>query len=63
MTAVCSQGQVEVVKSNLTWKVTSFWSSGTCIVLIPSMKFSVNCSLWRDSSIKGLKMLVKCLKS
>ena len=30
-----------------------------CIFLIASMKLSVNCSLCRDLSVKGLRMLVK----
>ena len=56
-----------LVKSHLTSKDTSSWSSGICIVLIgklliASMKFSVDCSLCRDSSVKGSRMLVKFLK-
>ena len=34
-----------------------------CIVLIASMKLSVDCSLCRDLSVKGLRMLVKCFES
>ena len=34
-----------------------------CTVLIASMKLSVDCSLCRDSSVRGLRMLVKCLES
>ena len=49
-----------LVKSDLTSKDTSLWSSGICIVLIASMKLSVDCSLCRDLSVKGLRMLVKC---
>ena len=52
-----------LVKSGLTSKDTSLWSSGICTVLIASMKLSVDCSLCRDSSVKGLRMLVKCLES
>ena len=37
-----------LVKSDLTSKDTSLWSSGVCTVLIASMKLSVNCSLCRD---------------
>ena len=46
------------VKSDLTLKDTSLWSSGICTVLIASMKLSVDCSLCRDWSVKGLRMLV-----
>ena len=52
-----------LVKSDLTSKDTSLWSSGICIVLIASMELSVDCSLCRDLSVKGLRMLVKCLES
>ena len=41
-----------LVKSDLTSKDTSLWSSGTCTVLIASMKLSVDCSLCRDLSVK-----------
>ena len=51
------------MKSALTSKDTSLWSSGICTVLIASVKLSVDCSLCRDSSVKGLRMLVKCLES
>ena len=44
------------VKSDLKSKDTSLWSSGICTVLIASMKLIVDCS--RDSSIKGLGMLL-----
>ena len=47
-----------LAKSDLTSKDTSLWSSGICIVLIASMKLSVDCSLCRDLSVKGLRMLV-----
>ena len=33
------------------------------IVLIASMKLSVDCSSCRDLSVKGLRMLVKCFES
>ena len=52
-----------LVKSHLTSKDTTLWSSGICTVLIVSMKLSVDCSLCQDSSVKGLRMLVKCLES
>ena len=51
------------VKSDLTSKDTSLWSSGICIVSIASIKLSVDCSLCRDLSVKGLRMLVKCFES
>ena len=51
------------MKSDLTSKDTSLWSSGICTVLIASMKLSVNCSLCRGLSVKGLRMLVQCLES
>ena len=47
-----------LVKSHLPSKDTSLWSSGICNVLIASMKSSVYCSLCRNSSVKGLRMLV-----
>ena len=52
-----------LVQSDLTSKDTSLWSSGICTVLIASMKFYVDCSLCRDLSVKGLRMLVKCFES
>ena len=52
-----------LVKSDLTSKDTSLWWSGIRIVLIASMKLSVDCSLCRDLSVKGLRMLVKCFES
>ena len=52
-----------LVKSDLTSKDTSLWSSGIYTVLIASMKLSVHCSLCRDLSVKGLRMLVKCFES
>ena len=51
------------MKSDLTSKDTSLWSSGVFTVLIGSMKLSVNCSLCHDLSVKGLRMLVKCFES
>ena len=51
------------VKSDLTSKDTSLWSSGICTVLIASMKLSVDCSLCRDWSVEGLRMLVYCVGS
>ena len=50
-----------LVKSDLMLKDTSLWSSGICTVLITSMKLFVDCSLCWDSSLKGLRMLVKSL--
>ena len=35
--------------SDFMSKDTSLWSSGICIVLMPSIKFSVDCSLCLDS--------------
>ena len=52
-----------LVKSDLTSKDTSLWSSGICTVLIALMELSVDCSLCRDLSVKGLRMLVKCFDS
>ena len=52
-----------LVKSGLMSKDTSLWSSGICTVLIGSMKLPVDCSLCQDSSVKGLRMVVKCLES
>ena len=52
-----------LVKSDLMSKNSSLWSSGICTILIVSMKLSVDCSLCRDSSVKVLRMLVKCLES
>ena len=52
-----------LVKSDMTSKDTSLWSPGICTVLIVSMKLVVDCSLCRESPVKGLRMLVKCLES
>ena len=46
-----------LVKSDLTSKETSLWSSSICTVLIVSMKLFVDCSLCRNSSVKGLRIL------
>ena len=51
------------VKSDLSLKDTSLWSSGICTVWIVSLKLSGDCSLCQDLSVKGLRMLVKCLES
>ena len=51
-----------LVKSDLPSKDTSLWSSGICIVFIASMKLSLDCSLCRDMSVKGLRTLVSVLK-
>ena len=40
------------MNSDFTSKDTSLWSSGICIVLMASIKFSVDCSLCLDSSVK-----------
>ena len=45
-----------LVKSDLMSKDPSLWSSGICTVLIASMKLSVDFSLCRGSSVKGLRM-------
>ena len=42
-----------LVNSDFTSKDTSLWSSGICIVLMASIKFSVDCSLCLDSSVRG----------
>ena len=42
-----------LVNSDFTSKDTSLWSSGICAVLIASIKFSVDCSLCLDWSVKG----------
>ena len=52
-----------LVKSDLTSKDTSLWSSGICTVLMASMKLSVDRNLCRNSSVKGLRMLLKYLES
>ena len=52
-----------LVKSDLTSKDTNLWSSGFCTVLIASIMLSVHRSLYRDSSVRGLRTLFKCLDS
>ena len=46
------------MNSDFTSKDTSLWSSGICIVLMTSIKFSVDCSLSLDSSVSGFSTLV-----
>ena len=50
------------MNSDFTSKDTSLWSSGICIVLMASIKFSVDCSLCLDS-VSGFSTLVKYLDS
>ena len=52
-----------LVNSDFTSKYTSLWSSGICAVLIASIKFSVDCSLCLDWSVKGCSTVVKYLDS
>ena len=51
------------MNSDFTSKDTSLWSSGICIVLMATIKFSVDCSLCLDSSVRGFSTLVKYLDS
>ena len=51
------------MNSDFTSKDTSLWSSGICAILIASMKFSVDCSLCLDWSVKGCSTVVKYLDS
>ena len=51
------------MNSDFTSKDTSLWSSGICAVLIASIKFSVDCSLCLDWSVKGCSTVVKYLDS
>ena len=51
------------MNSDFTSKDTSLWSSGTCTVLMASIKFSVDCSLCRDSSVSGFSIVVRYLDS
>ena len=51
-----------LVKSYLMSKDSSLWSSGICTVFY-GVKLSMGCSLCRNSSLKGLRMLVKSLES
>ena len=41
-------------KKELTDVKTKFWSSGMCVVLLASMKFSLDFSLCVDLSVRGL---------
>ena len=50
------------MNSDFTSKDTSLWSSGICIVLMASIKFSVDCSLCLDS-VSGFGTLVKYMNS
>ena len=52
-----------LVNNDFTSKDTSLWSSGICIVLMATIKFSVDCSLCLDSSVRGFSTLVKYLDS
>ena len=52
-----------LVNSDFTAKDTSLWLFGICTVLMASIKFSVDCSLWSDASVSGFKVLAKCLDS
>ena len=51
-----------LVNSDFTSKDTSLWSSGICAVLIASIKFSVDCSLCLDWSVKGCSLVPAGLK-
>ena len=51
------------MNNDFTSKDTSLWSSGICIVLMATIKFSVDCSLCLDSSVRGFSTLVKYLDS
>ena len=50
-----------LVKSDFTSKDTSLWLLGICTVVIASIKFSVDYSLWSDASVIVFKVLAKCL--
>ena len=52
-----------LVNCDFTSKDTSLWLFGICTVLIASIKFSFDCSLWSDASVSGFKVLAKCLDS
>ena len=52
-----------LVNSDCTSKATSLWSSGICIVLMASIKFSVDCSFCLDSSVSSFSTLGKFLDS
>ena len=49
------------MNSDFSSKDTSLWLSGICIVLMASIKFSVDCSLCLDSSVRGFSTSVKYL--
>ena len=49
------------MNSDFTSKDTSLWSSGICIFLMASIKFSVDCSFCLDSSVSGFSTLVEYL--
>ena len=51
------------MNSDFTSKDTSLWSSRTCTVLMASIKFSVDCSLCRDSSVSGFSIVVRYFDS
>ena len=51
------------MNSDFKSKDTSLWSSVICIVLMASIKFSVDCGLCHDSSVSGFSTLVKYLDS
>ena len=52
-----------VLKRTVGDSDTSLWSSGICAVLIASIKFSVDCSLCLDWSVKACSTVVKYLDS
>ena len=58
--AVLGQSKVSrsgmLMKSDLTSKGTSLWSSGICTVVIASMKWSGDCSFCCELSVKGFRM-------
>ena len=47
-----------LVKGDLTSKDTTLRSSGICTVFIALRMLSVDCSLCRDSSVKGLRVIL-----
>ena len=49
------------MNSDFTSKDTSLWSSGICIFLMASIKFTVDCSFCLDSSVSGFSTLVEYL--
>ena len=50
-----------LVDSDFSSKDTSLWSSGTCTVLIASIKVFMDCSVCQDSSVKGFSIIVRYL--